>query len=104
LSEYDFDITYNKSTLKKVANALNQRPRIFSVIPLKVDLRDRILRAQDEDRCKEVRVSLSSQKSCKSKIEGYSCDDDGMVRFMKKMVVPDRDGLVVPDRDGLREL
>jgi hypothetical protein len=29
----------------------------------------------------------------KRKVEGYSCDDDGMVRFMKKIVVPDQDGL-----------
>jgi len=29
----------------------------------------------------------------KNKVEGYSCDDDGMVRFMQKIVVLDQDGL-----------
>jgi hypothetical protein len=43
LSEYDFDITYIKGTLNKVVDALSRRPHIFSVIPLKVDLRDHIL-------------------------------------------------------------
>jgi len=34
LGEYDFDITYIKGTLNKVADAFNLRPHIFSVIPL----------------------------------------------------------------------
>ena len=83
LSEYDFDITYIKGTLNKVADALSRRPQIFSVIPLKIDLRECILRAQDVDEwCKEVKVSLSGEGAKKNKVEGYSCDDDGMVRFM----------------------
>lgn len=94
LSEYDFDITYIKGTLNKVVDALSRRPRIFLVIPLKIDLRERILRAQDVDEwCKEFKVSLYGEGAKKIKVEGYSCDGDNMVRFMQKIVVPDQDGL-----------
>jgi hypothetical protein len=34
LSEYDFEITYLKGTLNRVAHALSWRPHIFSVMPL----------------------------------------------------------------------
>lgn len=52
------------------------------------------MRAQDVDEwCKEVKVSLSREGAKKNKGEGYSCDDDSMVRFMQKIVVLDQDGL-----------
>lgn len=52
------------------------------------------MRAHDVDEwCKEVKVSLSGEGAKKNKVEGYSCDDNGMVRFMQKIVVPDQDGL-----------
>jgi hypothetical protein len=94
LSEYDFDINYIKGTLNKVTDALSRRPHIFSIILLNFELRYHIFRAQDEDDwCKEIRVVLYGKNICKIKMEGYSCDDDEMVRFMKKIVVPDKDGL-----------
>ena len=34
LSEYDFEITYIKGTVNRVADALSRRPRIFSVLSL----------------------------------------------------------------------
>lgn len=62
--------------------------------PLKIDLRERILRAQDvDDWCEEVRCQLCGKEAKKGNMEGYSCDDDGMVRSMKKILVPGRDGI-----------
>jgi hypothetical protein len=68
-----------------VVDALNQRPHIFSVILLKVDSRDQSLRAQDEDDW-SFRFVMYGKNICKNNMEGYFCDDDGMVRFMKKIV------------------
>jgi hypothetical protein len=77
-----------------LVDALSQKQLIFSVITLKVDLRDHILREQDEDDwCKEVRVVMYGKNICKRNMEGHSCDDDVLVIFMKKIVVPDRDGV-----------
>ena len=44
MSEYDFGISYIKGKENMVADALSQRPRIFSLIPLKVDLKENVLR------------------------------------------------------------
>jgi len=94
LSEYDFDITYIKGTLNRVADALSRRPRIFSVIPLKVDLRERILNAQRNDSwCLEVRDWVCGKQGWKPKLEGYSCDDDGLVRFLKRIYIPQGEGI-----------
>jgi hypothetical protein len=49
LSEYDFAITYIKGTINRVADALSQRPIIFSVIPLKTNLRENILALRIDD-------------------------------------------------------
>eukprot|EP00253_Pinus_taeda_P020615 PITA_20615 len=49
ISEYDFDITYIKGTVNRVADALSRRPQIFSVIPLKTNLREKLLELQFKD-------------------------------------------------------
>jgi hypothetical protein len=49
LSEYDFDITYIKGTLNKVVDALSRRPWIFSMLPLQMNLRENILKLQEND-------------------------------------------------------
>jgi hypothetical protein len=43
LSEYDFKITYIKGTVKKVDDVFIQRPCIFSVMPLQMNLHENIL-------------------------------------------------------------
>jgi hypothetical protein len=55
LSEYDFEITYIKGTMNRGVDSLSRRPRIFSVLPLQTNLREKILTSQrDDDWYKEV--------------------------------------------------
>jgi hypothetical protein len=43
LIKYDYDISYLQGTMNRVEDTLSQRPRIFSVIPLQTNLREKIL-------------------------------------------------------------
>jgi hypothetical protein len=43
MSEYDFGIFYIKGKENVVTYALSRRPRVFSLIPLKVNLREHVL-------------------------------------------------------------
>ena len=43
MSEYDFGISYIKGKENVVEDALSRRPRVFSLVPLKINLRERVL-------------------------------------------------------------
>jgi hypothetical protein len=43
MTEYDFGISYIKGKENVVTNALSRRPCVFSLVPLKVSLRERVL-------------------------------------------------------------
>jgi hypothetical protein len=82
LSEYEFEITYIKGTVNRVADALSRRPHIFSVLPLKMNLRENILILQfDDDWYKEVKNNIGQDTMMVLKYEGYSLDDDGLLIF-----------------------
>jgi hypothetical protein len=43
MSEYDFGISYIKGKENVVANTLSRRLRVFSLVPLKLNLREHVL-------------------------------------------------------------
>jgi hypothetical protein len=43
LRKYDFEITYIKGIVNRVADALSQRPSILSMLPLQMNLHEKIL-------------------------------------------------------------
>jgi hypothetical protein len=94
LSEYDFEITYIKGTVNRVADALSQRPCIFSVLPLQTNLREKILTLQrDDDWYKEVEGFIGQNTMMVPRFEGFSFDSDGLLRFKNRIYVPPNDEL-----------
>jgi hypothetical protein len=94
LSEYDFEITYIKGTVNRVADALSWRPRIFSVLPLQMNLREKVLTLQsDSDWYKEVKDFLGQNTMMVPRYEGFTFDSDGLLRFRGRIYVPPNDEL-----------
>jgi hypothetical protein len=94
LSEYDFEITYIKGTVNRVADALSRRPHIFSVFPLQTNLRENILTLQrDDDWYKEVKDFIGQNTMMVPRFEGFTFDEDGLLRFKNQIYVPPNDEL-----------
>jgi hypothetical protein len=65
-----------------VADALSQRPHIFLVLPLQMNLREKILTLQcDDDWYKEVKDFIEQNTMMVPIFEGFTFDDDGLLRF-----------------------
>jgi hypothetical protein len=80
--------------VNKVADALSQRPCIFSVIPLKTNLREKILTLQiDDDWYKDIKNNIGQDTMMVPKYEGYSLDNDGLLRFNGRIYIPPNDEL-----------
>jgi hypothetical protein len=89
LSEYNFEISYIKGMVNIVVYALIQRPHIFSVIPLKTNIRENILALQiDDDWYKEFKDSIGKDTMMVPKYEGYSCDNDRLLMHNNMIYVP----------------
>lgn len=94
LSEYDFEISYIKGKENVVADALSRRPRIFSLVLIKVDLRQRVVEHLIRDNWYlKVRSNLDSKKPKELKFERYELEDDRILQFHERMYIPDNKDL-----------
>jgi hypothetical protein len=94
LSEYEFEITYIKGTMNRVEDALSWRPHIFSVLPLQTNLCENILTLQhNDDWYKEVKDFIGQNTMMEPRFEGFTLDDDGLLRFKNRIYVSPNDEL-----------
>jgi hypothetical protein len=94
LSEYDFKINYIKGTVNRVADALSRRPHIFSMLPLQTNLREKILILQHGDNWyKEVEGFIGQNIMMVPRFEGFSFDNDGLLRFKNRIYILPNDEL-----------
>jgi hypothetical protein len=74
--------------VNRVENALSHRPHIFSVIPLKTNLRENILSLHiDDDWYKEVKDNIEQDTMMVPKFEGYTLDIEGLLRYKIRIYV-----------------
>jgi hypothetical protein len=74
-----------------VIDALSRRPRIFSLIPLKVNLREHVLmQLQGDNWYLKVTSNLQSGRQLDPKYEGYSLEVDGLLRYRGRMYIPEK--------------
>jgi hypothetical protein len=90
MSEYDFGISYIKGKENVVADALSRRPRIFSLVTLKVNLREHVLaQLQRDSWYLKVTSNLQSRRQLYPKCEGYGLGTDGLLRYRGRMYIPE---------------
>jgi hypothetical protein len=88
MSEYNFGILYIKGKENVVADALSRRPCIFSLVILKVNLREHVLTQLPGDSWYlKVTSNLQSGRQLDTKYEGYSMETDmlPMILFIMMM-------------------
>jgi hypothetical protein len=74
---------------------LSQRPRIFSVIPLQANLRENILTIQfDDGWYKEVKEIIEQDAMNVPRFEGYTLENDGLMRYNNRIYVPPNEKLI----------
>ena len=69
--------------------ALSCRPHVFSIMPLNMNLWEKILKLQLQDEFyKEVKFELEIEIIRTLKYEGYALNDDGLLWFYGRIYVP----------------
>jgi hypothetical protein len=77
-----------------VVDALSHRPCIFSVMPLQMNLCENILTLQcDDDWYKEVKDFIRQNTMMVPKFEGFTMDNNELLRFKCLIYVPLNDEL-----------
>jgi hypothetical protein len=80
--------------VNRVEDAPSRRPHIFSVLSLKMNLREKILTLQiDDDWYKEVKKNIGQDIMMVPRYEGYSLDDEGLLIFNIRIYVSPNDEL-----------
>jgi hypothetical protein len=80
--------------VNRVADALSRIPCIFLVIVLKTNLREKILTLHiDDDWYKDVKNNIGRDTMMVRKYEGYSLDNDGLLRFNERIYLLPNDEL-----------
>jgi hypothetical protein len=85
---------YIKGTINRVEDVFSQRPHVFLVIPLEINLRENILALQiDDDWFKEVKVNIEIDTMMIPRYERYSLDSDRLLIYNNIIYVPPNDEL-----------
>jgi hypothetical protein len=80
--------------VNRVVDALIRRPCIFLVFPLQTNLHEKILTLEcDDDWYKEVEGFIRQNTIMVPQFEGFSFDNDGLLRFKSQIYVPPNDEL-----------
>jgi hypothetical protein len=75
--------------VNRVVDALSQRPCIFLVIPLQTNVCENILTLQlDDDWYKEVKDFIGKNTMMVPKFEGFTVDNNGLLRFKGRNYIP----------------
>ena len=89
MREYDSAISYIKGKENVVEDTLSSRARIFSLIPLKVDLKDKVLRQLLGDGWYiKVTLDIENGKNFELKYDGYHIEEYGFLRYQGRMYIP----------------
>jgi len=94
MSEYDFWISYIKRNENVVVDSLSKISQRFSLVPLRVKLREIVLEKLFEDSWYIRLIStLQSGKKIELKFEGYVLGPHELLRFQRRMYIPKEGGI-----------